>query len=82
MEAAPTLPTAALDDCLTVADLARRYRVHRATIWRLVEREVLPAPVYIGARSPRWFAAEVDAAFRARRMSPRAAMEMRRRGLG
>lgn len=76
---APTLPT--LDPhYLTVREVAERYRVHPSTVWRRVASGALPDPIYVSDRSPRWVLAEVEATMRARRLSPRAAMNARRSG--
>jgi prophage regulatory protein len=40
--------------------LAERYDVHRATIWRWVKSGVLPQPVQISPGCTRWRADEID----------------------
>ena len=69
----------ALAEYLTVNQVASRLRIDRATVWRQVERGVLPDPVYVSDRSPRWIMAEIEAALLARRQSPKVAMAARRR---
>lgn len=73
----PASPDSFRDDLLTVAEVASWLRVNRATVWRRVAAGALPDPFYVGDRSPRWSASEVDEAIRARRLSPKAAMAAR-----
>ena len=54
------------DKFVSDVDLAGRYRVHRATIWRWAGNGTLPAPVQITEGCTRWIEAEVDAADKAR----------------
>ena len=39
---------------LSAAQLAERYGVNRSTIWRWVQRDVLPQPVRISEHCTRW----------------------------
>lgn len=39
---------------LSAADLASRFGVSRATIWRWKREGKIPSPVYLGARCTRW----------------------------
>jgi predicted DNA-binding transcriptional regulator AlpA len=42
-------------------DLARRFNVHRATIWNWVARSGFPRPVKLTANCTRWRASDVAA---------------------
>jgi len=44
---------------LTVKDLAARYGVHSATIWRWVQRGHFPQPYQIAKGTTRWSASDV-----------------------
>ena len=46
---------------LTTADLAKRFNVHRATIFRWREAGILPAPLQLGRSTVRWREADVEA---------------------
>ncbi|MCZ0928712.1 AlpA family phage regulatory protein [Halomonas janggokensis] len=39
---------------LSAADLAYRFGVSKATIWRWKREGQIPSPVYLGARCTRW----------------------------
>lgn len=43
------------------ADVCRKVKLSRASIYRAVKRGDFPAPVKIGEHSPRWIESEVDA---------------------
>ncbi|WP_083925133.1 helix-turn-helix domain-containing protein [Thioalkalivibrio sp. ALJ15] len=51
----------ASDTYLTDRDLAARYRVHRTTPWRWVERGNFPAPVRLQRGVTRWRSSDVEA---------------------
>jgi predicted DNA-binding transcriptional regulator AlpA len=63
---------------LTAQQLADRYQVSLASIWRMVERGVLPSPVYVTARAPRWFPDEADTTVATLRYTPTEAKARRR----
>ncbi len=56
---------------LTAKQLADRYKISVQSVWRAVGEKRFPDPVYVAPRSPRWIAAEVDAAVAAHRRSPK-----------
>ncbi|CAO1668104.1 MULTISPECIES: helix-turn-helix transcriptional regulator [Halomonadaceae] len=39
---------------LSAADLASRFGVSKATIWRWKREGQIPSPIYLGARCTRW----------------------------
>lgn len=43
------------DRLLTTADLCRYFRISKRTLWRWVGQGIIPAPVYIRPKAPRWF---------------------------
>ena len=53
-------------------DAARRYGVSLRTFQRRVAEGVLPQPVFLGDRSPRWRIADLDAAVAAAARKPAA----------
>lgn len=48
-----------LDQLLTVKQVARRFAVSTATVWRLAKTHDIPQPIRIG-RSVRWRASDLD----------------------
>lgn len=46
---------------ISAAQLAARYGVSQATIWRWVQRERLPRPVQLSPACTRWVADEIEA---------------------
>ena len=63
---------------LTAKQLADRYKISVQSVWRAVGEKRFPDPIYVAPRSPRWIAAEVDAALAAHRRSPKEAKAARR----
>lgn len=57
---------------LSRRDAARRYGVSLRTFQRRVAEGVLPAPVFLGDRSPRWWVRDLDAAVAAATRKPAA----------
>lgn len=49
----------AAEKFLSDLDLASRYGVHRATVWRWVRDRDYPAPIRLGASCTRWRQSEV-----------------------
>ncbi len=49
---------------LRVSEVAQLLGLHRATVWRMSRRGLLPQPVMLGAE-PRYLAAEIEAAIAA-----------------
>jgi prophage regulatory protein len=45
---------------VSAAQLAERYGVHKATIWRWVKSGILPQPIKFGAQSTRFDLDEVE----------------------
>ncbi len=45
---------------LTDSDLAARYSISRATVWRWANAGRLPAPVRLGEATTRWNLSEVE----------------------
>ena len=60
---------------LSVIDLARRYGVSQATIWRWRESGILPAPVKVGPKLVRWTGEAIDEWERERNMHGEAGTE-------
>lgn len=54
-------PTATPRVFVRDTDLATRYGVHRATIWRWSTKGKLPPPVQLSIGTTRWSLAEVEA---------------------
>ena len=63
---------------LTAKQLAVRYKISVQSVWRAVGEKRFPDPIYVAPRSPRWIAAEVDAALASHRRSPKEAKAARR----
>ncbi|TQE90693.1 MAG: AlpA family phage regulatory protein [Spiribacter salinus] len=42
-------------------DLARRYGIHRVTVWKWVKEGRFPAPVRLAPSTTRWRASDVEA---------------------
>ena len=47
-----------MDRLLTLAEVAEAENVSRVTIWRRIKAGILPAPVMVGANSPRLIESE------------------------
>jgi predicted DNA-binding transcriptional regulator AlpA len=45
---------------LSDSQLAARYSVSRATVWRWAKRGILPSPVQLSAGCTRWSAAQIE----------------------
>lgn len=54
------------DSLLTVKEVAAFLRCGVATVWKAVKAGMLPPPVYVGSKSPRWWRSEIEAAPKAR----------------
>lgn len=57
----PSTPLDAKHLAYSPADAARLLGVSRAQFWKLHAAGRLPAPVYLGAKAPRWVADELRA---------------------
>ena len=53
------------------SDLAKRYGVHRSTVWRWVRKGLLPKPIRLTPGCTRWNSAEIYN-FEAKRETPEA----------
>ena len=45
---------------VSVLDLAQRYHINRATVWRWAQRGIIPAPVKLSEQCTRWRLAEIE----------------------
>lgn len=75
-QAQPTSQPA--DQLLVPREAAAVVRLSVPAFWRGVRDGRLPSPVYVSARSPRWFQSELIAAVRQMRMLPSEAIAARR----
>ncbi len=55
----PVPPSLPLDGLCTASEAALLRRQSIATFWRHVQRGLVPPPVYIGPKSPRWFVRDI-----------------------
>jgi len=61
----PSTPIDAGKLALSAKDAARQLGISRAQFWKLHSAGKVPRPVYLGAKAPRWLAAELQEWLRA-----------------